>query len=134
MKSHLRKTASLILLPLTLVACGIVGGVSIAQEVVPASAAEKSEPRKDEVDVERSRVYTFVGKTGFGHEHGVVGRLKGGSIRLGTKQNAGQLEFDLASFQADTPKARRYVGLSGESSDSTREQVTANMVGQYVLD
>jgi polyisoprenoid-binding protein YceI len=134
MKSHLRKTASLILLPLTLVACGIVGGVSIAQEVVPASAAVKSEPRKGEVDVERSRVYTFVGKTGFGHEHGVVGRLKGGSIRLGAKQNAGQLEFDLASFQADTPEARRYVGLSGESSDSTREQVTANMVGQYVLD
>jgi polyisoprenoid-binding protein YceI len=134
MKSHLRKTASLILLPLTLVACGIVGGASFAQEVVPASAAEKSEPRKGEVDVERSRVYTFVGKTGFGHEHGVVGRLKGGSIRLGAKQNAGQLEFDLASFQADTPEARRYVGLSGESSDSTREQVNANMVGQYVLD
>ena len=65
---------------------GIVGRTALAQEVVPASAAQKTQPRKGEVDVERSRVYTFVGKTGFGHEHGVVGRLKGGSIRLGAKR------------------------------------------------
>lgn len=134
MKSDLRRTASLILLPLTFVGFGIAGGRSLGQEAVPASAAEKSEPRRGEVDVERSHVYTFVGKTGFGHEHGIVGRLKGGSIRLGAKQNAGQLEFDLASFQADTSEARRYVGLSGESDNSTREQVTANMLGKYVLD
>ncbi len=106
-----------------------------AQEAAPASpTAEKSQPRKGDVDVERSHVYVFVGKTGFGHEHGVVGRLKGGSIRLGAKQNAGQLEFDLASFQADTPEAREYVRLSGESNSSTREQVTANMLGKLVLD
>jgi polyisoprenoid-binding protein YceI len=113
---------------------GIVGRAAFAQSVVPASAAERSQPRKGDVDIERSRVYTFVGKTGFGHEHGVVGRLKGGSIRLGAKENAGQLEFDLASFQADTKEARHYVRLSGESDPKTRAEVTANMLGKYVLD
>ena len=113
---------------------GIVGRTALAQEVVPASAAQKTQPRKGEVDVERSRVYTFVGKTGFGHEHGVVGRLKGGSIRLGAKENAGLLEFDLTSFQVDTKEARRYVRLNGEIDATTQAEVTANMLGQYVLD
>jgi polyisoprenoid-binding protein YceI len=133
MKSKLRSTAIHSLLPLALLA-GFAVRPASAQEAAAAPAVEKNEPRKGEVDVERSRVYTFVGKTGFGHEHGVVGRLKGGSIRLGAKQNAGQLEFDLTSFQADTPEARHYVRLSGESDSSTREQVTANMLGKYVLD
>jgi polyisoprenoid-binding protein YceI len=133
MTANLRSRAVLSLLAMVVLA-GFVAGPTSAQEVAPAPVVEKNEPRKGEVDIERSRVYTFVGKTGFGHEHGVVGRLKGGSIRLGAKQNAGQLEFDLNSFQADTPDARRYVRLSGETNDSTREQVTANMLGKYVLD
>jgi polyisoprenoid-binding protein YceI len=133
MKLNLRRTAILSLLPLAIIA-GFAARPTIAQEEAPPSPAEKSQPRKGDVDVERSRVYAFVGKTGFGHEHGVVGRLKGGSIRLGAKQNAGQLEFDLASFQADTPEARHYVRLHGESDNSTREQVTANLLGKYVLD
>ncbi len=91
-------------------------------------------PASVDVDVNRSRVYTFVGKTGFGHEHGVTGRLKSGSIRLGADRDAGQLVFDLTSFSADTSEARRYVGLEGETDASTQEQVTANMLGAYVLD
>jgi polyisoprenoid-binding protein YceI len=133
MKLNLCSTAVLSLLPLAILA-GFGVGPANAQEAAATPAVEKNEPRKGDVDVERSRVYTFVGKTGFGHEHGIVGRLKGGSIRLGAKQNAGQLEFDLASFQADTPDARHYVRLSGETNDSTREQVTANMLGKSVLD
>lgn len=80
-----------------------------------------------------SRVYALVGKTGFGHEHGIAGSLKSGRILLGASQNAGQLVFDMASFVADTDAARAKVGLEGKSSDSTREQVTANMLGKDVL-
>jgi len=87
-----------------------------------------------DVNINQSRVYTFVGKTGFGHEHGVVGRLKSGTIRLGADHDAGQLEFDLTSFVADTAEARQYVGLAGETDASTQEQVTSNMLGAYVLD
>jgi polyisoprenoid-binding protein YceI len=112
----------------------IAANAASADDTGPAPAVVKNEPAKGDVDVERSRVYVFVGKTGFGHEHGVVGRLKSGSVRLGAKRNAGQLEFDIASFQADTADARRYVGLSGETDASTQEQVTTNMVGKYVLD
>jgi polyisoprenoid-binding protein YceI len=135
MKFNLRPAMLLALLPVA--AFSQFGGPvhpAAAQEVVPTSATVKSQPRKGEVDVERSRVYAFVGKTGFGHEHGVVGRLKGGSIRLGAKENAGLIEFDLASFQADTKDARHYVRLNGEVDAGTQAEVTANMLGRYVLD
>ena len=109
-------------------------GVVFADDGVPTSGVAKNPPGAGDVDIERSRVYAFVGKTGLGHEHAVIGRLKSGSIHLGATQNAGQLEFDLTSFLADTKVARRYVGLTGETNSSTQEQVTANMLGQYVLD
>jgi polyisoprenoid-binding protein YceI len=135
MKANLRRAILFALAPICFFACGAIGvRTTAADDVLPPAAAEKRQPTKGEVDIERSRVYAFVGKTGFGHEHGVVGRLKSGSIRLGAKQNAGQLEFDLTSFVADTKDARRYVGLGGETDSSTQEQVTANMLGKYVLD
>jgi polyisoprenoid-binding protein YceI len=116
-------------------AMAIAANVAAADdEVVPASAVSKNQSTTGDVDIERSRVYAFVGKTGFGHEHGVVGRLKSGTIHLGARQKAGQLEFDLTSFVADTPDARHYVGLEGETNASTQEQVNANMLGKYVLD
>jgi polyisoprenoid-binding protein YceI len=110
------------------------GQRAVAQAVVPASATAKTQPRKGDVDVERSRVYAFVGKTGFGHEHGVVGRLKSGSIRIGAKESAGLLEFDVASFQVDTKDARHYVRLNGEVDPARQAEVTTNMLGKYVLD
>jgi hypothetical protein len=87
-----------------------------------------------EIHLKSSRVYTFVGKTGFGHEHGVVGLLKRGSVRLGVEQNGGQLVFDMTSFEADTDGARKYVGLEGSTDRSTQEKVNANMLGSSVLD
>ena len=90
--------------------------------------------QKLEVDLAKSRVYVFVGKTGFGHEHAVEGRLKSGSLMLGATKNAGRLEFDMKSFRADTDAARKYIGLSGHTSESTRRQVNANMLGPQVLD
>jgi len=87
-----------------------------------------------QVDLKKSRVYIYVGKTGLGHEHGVEGRLKSGSIAIGGTAKAGELVFDMSTFQADTAAARRYVGLKGTSSESTKRQVNANMLGSKVLD
>lgn len=81
-----------------------------------------------------SRVYVRVGKTGFGHEHGIVGQIKRGHINLAAATDAGGLEFDMASFSADTPDARKFVGLAGTSDASTMQEVTTNMRGPDVLD
>lgn len=90
-------------------------------------------PKNGEIDTDLSRVYVFVDKTGFGHQHGVVGRLKGGYIRAGTNA-PGKLLFDMASFRADTQEARRRVGVEGAASHQEQEEVTANMQGEAVLD
>jgi polyisoprenoid-binding protein YceI len=95
--------------------------------------ARRARLRTSEIDTERSRVYVFVEKTGFGHQHGVVGRLKGGYLRV-ARESAGKLLFDLASFRADTQDARRQVGLEGTSSEDEQQQVTDNMQGTAVLD
>jgi YceI-like domain len=80
------------------------------------------------------RVYVLVGKTGFGHEHGVVGQLQQGRLRLDAPQNSGQLVFEMRSFLADVDTARKYVGLPGTTDASTQQQVTSNMQGSDVLD
>jgi polyisoprenoid-binding protein YceI len=86
------------------------------------------------VDADTSRAYVKVGKTGFGHEHGVVGHFRRGFLRLGAVGEAGLLEFDMSSFVADTKDARQYVGLAGETDAATAKQVTENMRGAEVLD
>lgn len=87
-----------------------------------------------DIDLASSGVYVFVGKTGLGHEHAVAGRIKAGAIHLGAAENAGKIVFDMQSFVADTPEARKYIGLEGETDPSTAEQVTTNMLGAQVLD
>lgn len=86
-----------------------------------------------DVYIPGSHVYVFVGKTGLGHEHGVVGQLKQGRINLNDSRQPGMLEFDLSSFTADTPEARKFVGLPEEKPSSTPQQVTSNMRGADVL-
>jgi len=81
-----------------------------------------------------SRVFIHVYKTGLGHEHGVMGRLKQGHVVLNDNSGGGELVFDMPSFDADSDEARRYVGLTGSTDASTREQVNANMHGAGVLD
>ena len=81
-----------------------------------------------------SRVYVLVDKTGLGHQHGVMGQIKQGRIRLDMPQDSGQLVFDLATFAADPAVARQYVGLSGTEDPSSQQQVTTNMIGPEVLD
>ncbi len=96
-------------------------------------AADPQLPSAGEVELKTSRVYVFVGKTGLGHEHAVLGNLKSGDLHLGREKSAGKLEFDMRSFVADTADARRYVGLKGETDRGTAQKVTSNMLGPDVL-
>ena len=124
-----RRARGLLVVALLALAMPVDGN---AQE--PSTAAPAAPPAPGDVDTERSRVYIFVGKTGFGHDHAIVGRLASGRVVLDAAQNAGQLVFDMPSFRADTPDARKALGLSGETDASTRQQTTDNMLGAEVLD
>jgi polyisoprenoid-binding protein YceI len=99
---------------------------------------QSSEPREayapGDVELTASRVYVHVGKTGFGHEHAVMGQLQSGSIRLGATENAGKLVFDMSNFTADEDVARKYLRLHGTTNAEMQSKVTANMLGPHVLD
>lgn len=90
-----------------------------------------------QMDLEKSRVYIYVGKKGLGHAHGVEGKIKSGSINsdvYAAAEITGEIVFDTASFSADTEEARKHVELKGTIKDSTREEVTETMKGPDVLD
>lgn len=108
---------------------------SVASSTAGAPSAEPVSAVYEEGDIclPSSRVYVFVGKTGLGHDHGVVGKVKSGRINLNTGRDAGGLDFDMSSFLADTPEARKFVRLEGQSDASTQRQVNANMLGADVL-
>lgn len=110
----------------------IVLGHSARGQLGDAQVAVQPTYSPGQVNLESSRAYVFVGKTGFGHEHGVAGLLKQGALNL--EAGTGRLIFDMASFQADSDVARQYVGLSGSTDVSTKQQVNANMHGAKVLD
>ncbi len=101
---------------------------------VPSGAPNQVTYEPGDIYLPTSRVYVFVGKTGFGHEHGVVGQIKQGRINIEAARDAGGLDFDMASFTADTPEARKFVGLEGTTDASTQQQVNTNMHGADVLD
>lgn len=83
------------------------------------------------IDLEKSRVFIRVDSVGVGHQHGIEGKLKESEIDL---SGHGRLVFDMASFIADTERARNHVGLKGKLSDSDRKQTNANMLSVQVLD
>lgn len=87
-----------------------------------------------DVELRTSRVYTFVDKTGLGHQHAIEGWLKPSRLVLNATEDAGTLVFDMTSFDADTDPARRFLGLEGSTSASTRQQVNQNMKGRDILD
>jgi polyisoprenoid-binding protein YceI len=124
---QLRRPIHAAVLCLVVTACG----VAIGQ---PPAAAPARAPAPGEVDLQSSRVFVFVGKTGLGHDHAVVGRLQAGQVRLGAAEQAGMLVFDMRSFEADTAEARAGVGLPGQTDPITRKQVNDNMLGADVLD
>ena len=104
----------------------------------PQNATQAAKAQRDltagDLYLDGSRVYIHVGKVGLGHEHAVSGQLLSGAIHLDATENAGELVFDMRSFVADTADARRYIGLEGETDESTQKQVNANMLGSAVLD
>ena len=109
-------------------------GVQVPTATPVAAAPAQATYEVGDVYLPNSRAYVFVSKTGFGHEHGVVGRIKQGRIDLNAATNAGSIVFDMASFTADTPEARKFVGLEGTTDASTQQQVNTNMRGADVLD
>lgn len=106
---------------------------AIAQTKPSRGSAPAHRPKPGEIDVKLSRVYIFVDKTGLGHEHAVEGKLKSGSLELGSTSEAGKMVFDMKSFTADTSTARKYLKLKGATPVSTQQKVTANMRGPDVL-
>jgi polyisoprenoid-binding protein YceI len=130
------------------IALAVVLGVLLVGSVRPATGqsvleeppgriarAERHMYGPDEIDTGISRVYIFVDKTGFGHPHAVMGRLREGKFRITERSvSAGRMVFEMASFVADTGQARRYLKMSGDVDASTQQQVTATMLGHDVLD
>ncbi len=86
-----------------------------------------------DVNTEFSRVFIFVDKSGVvGHPHAIEGKLSSG--RWFQRSDAkGTLIFDMTSFDADGPQARKYLGLEGETDAATRTKVNENMRGEEVL-
>jgi polyisoprenoid-binding protein YceI len=109
-----------------------MGGSEEPSEEKPDSGPAEGAPTY-QVDTAASRVFVKVGSaTRLGHPHGVEGALKSGSISLGGQ---GELVFDMTSFKADTPEARKKVGLEGKKmSENEAKKVNVTMRSADVLD
>lgn len=122
-----------------ILAIGFAGGVTMARyahaqpAVSPTVQPTKKAYVPGDVNLELSRVYIYVDKTGLGHQHAIAGMLKSGRIQLAAEQHAGEIVFDMAGFVADPDYARKYIGLEGSSDPTTRQKVTDNMLGADVL-
>jgi hypothetical protein len=114
--------------------CAVIHVLPTSAQPAAATRGVVRQPDPGDVLLEPSRVYIFVGKSGFGHEHAVAGKLRSGVVKFGATQDAGQLVFEMASFEADPDYARKFIGLEGTSDPETRGKVTANMLGPEVLD
>jgi hypothetical protein len=100
----------------------------------PVQAQEAASPAPTEVSTQYSRVYILVDKSGVvGHQHAIEGKLRHGQLSF-QPEKLGSLSFDMPSFDADTLRARQYLGLSGETDEATRGKVNANMLGPEILD
>lgn len=111
----------------------VVMAMLLVGELRPLRADEAPPPAPGEIWTKASRAYIFVGKTGLGHEHAVVGRVKSGFVHLDSRQNAGQIVFDMTTFTADTAEARKFLSLEGTTPASRQKEVTDNMLGADVL-
>jgi hypothetical protein len=130
-----RKLAMLVSLAVAGLSTVCLAQPSVKGTPAPPMAAAQNILDIGDVYLPGSRVYVLVGKTGLGHEHGVEGQLKQGRINLNAAGAPGSLVFDMASFSADTPEARKFVGLQKSAESATQQdQVTRNMRGDGVLD
>ena len=129
----MRHATTIALIALSLLSA-VTAAPAAAQTAQLSPAPTAASPAPGDVDLAKSRVYVFVGKTGLGHNHAVSGLLQAGRVVLGAADQAGTLVFDMRSFTADTAEARKALGLPGETDASTQKQVQANMTGPDVLD
>lgn len=84
------------------------------------------------VNTEASRIFVRVeADSRLGHNHGIEGKLSSGQVHFG---GSGQFVFNINSFVADTPAARKFVGLEEKVSSADARKVTATMLGSEVLD
>ena len=115
------------------VAVIVLGLIVISAAIALAADEKDATSRTYQVDTDASRVFVRVGSaTPLGHEHGVEARLKSGVLTLG---GDGALIFDMGSFTADTPEARKRVGLGSKKfSASDARKVTEEMRSADVLD
>jgi len=111
-----------------------IGLVVRGQAQPPAAGAASRVIEAGEINCNVSRAYVFVGKTGLGHEHAIVGQIKQGAIHLDGSGSHGEIVFAMDTFLADTDAARKHIGLEGTKDASIQQQVTANMLGADVLD
>lgn len=141
--SHSVRRSQVFVALVLLASVWILWSTSFAATPMPIVQQAASKPAKqqeadtklepNQVDLKKSRVYIFVDKTGLGHQHGVEGKLSSGTIKLGAVEEGGEFVFDMKSFDADTDAARRYLGLSGSTDSSTRQQVNQNMRAASIL-
>jgi polyisoprenoid-binding protein YceI len=117
------------------VALAAATGPRLLSDPLPARGEDRPQAaaKTYEVDTSASKVFVKVGlATRLGHPHGVQGVLKSGRVTFGGK---GELVFDMASFEADAPEARKRVGQEGKKvSENEARKVTATMRGPDVLD
>jgi polyisoprenoid-binding protein YceI len=139
---HVRQTRRVVALAVVVAALGATAKAQVTtsssaadpSSVAPQSAVGQTVYEPGDFFLQGSRVYVKVGKTGFGHEHGVVGQLHTGKLQLNATEAAGEIQFDMRSFIADTDSARKYVGLEGVTPPTTQQEVNTNMLGSAVLD
>ena len=111
---------------------GTVPSAVMGQDVKKVSDGVSFKP--GDVNLEFSRVYIFVDKTNnLGHTHGVEGKLKQGML-LEDSGEDGSLVFDMKSFVADTPTARKVFAIEAEIDAATVKKVNQNMLGAEILD
>jgi polyisoprenoid-binding protein YceI len=108
--------------------------IAVGQLTSQAIAQPPSGSNTLKADEKSSRVYILVDKVRLGHAHAIEGNLKIGKLKLGAKEAAGQLVFDMETFDADTEAARKHAGLEGETDSDTQRKVNDNMLGPKVLD
>jgi polyisoprenoid-binding protein YceI len=112
----------------------LLGSGALRSQAPPKEGARAAAGKAYDVDTKASRVYMKLEPDGRGHDHAIVGKLASGSMTLGAAEKAGELVFDLTSFEADAPEVRQYVKLEGTMSDKDRRSVTRTMLGSQVLD
>ncbi len=106
---------------------------TLATNPVAGQEQQQLQLQPGDVETSASRIFTLVEGTGIGHSHGVEAKLSSGKLVLGARINAGRFVFDMQSFDADTQRARKAVGLKGKTAGWMRKQVNKEIHGSKIL-